>query len=353
MPPRLAFDPMSGRSNRRRFFRELLRESAGLVREVNSALRADPDSAEADIAGTPERGDWSPSGLLPGGPTTVVVRLDDLVELCRDVGLDDRSEDVQRLVRSSVRITRTKRSGDEGGFSRLGGAPHVPSDFIWPTHRGNALAFLAQIDLGDVARLTSAPLPEDGLLSFFFERSVQGSLDALGCHVALFDHPRHELSLAPDQSASFSEYPVELSLELTLPKSWSLPVESLNLNHEELELWDELRTRLARAQGVEPEELTPDWHSVHRLLGYPEELGAEMEIDLELGALGLDATYADVDADDAGLRERAMDWRLLLQVSDDGTIRVSDEPTFERVYFWIRAGDLAALNLGEASALVR
>src|SRR5262245_58266351 len=75
------------------------------------------------------------------------------------------------LVRPGVLALAPDDEGcDDVGVSCLGGAPDAPPGFTWPTHDGGPLAFLAQIDLGEVPDFPGRDLlPAAGRLYFFYE----------------------------------------------------------------------------------------------------------------------------------------------------------------------------------------
>jgi hypothetical protein len=74
-------------------------------------------------------------------------------------------------VRPAVRLQTKATSLDRLalGQSRLGGVPDLPPRFKWPTYRGEPLAFIAEVNLAEVA--ATAPLdglPKEGHLWFFY-----------------------------------------------------------------------------------------------------------------------------------------------------------------------------------------
>ncbi len=61
------------------------------------------------------------------------------------------------------------------GSSRFGGLPDLPIGSKWPTVDGIPLMFVGQFNMKGLARLTAASvLPNDGLLSFFFDATLTG-----------------------------------------------------------------------------------------------------------------------------------------------------------------------------------
>jgi uncharacterized protein YwqG len=261
---------------------------------------------------------------------------------------------VKRLARVSVRLTR----GDPGAASYLGGSPDLPREFDWPARDGRELGFLGQVDLEEVAAIDrSLPLPDEGLLLFFYD--VAGRPSGLvtahrgSCSVVHVDRPRSELERDESHQPVLRELPIAMSRELMLPGAWSFHAEALELTADEIDAWDQLRERLADRQGVELEESSADRFALHRVLGYPDELGRELEFDCELASAGFDAddvtVYYEARADH---EEQAREWRLLFQLSADRTLATPRED-FERLYICIRDDDLLAGNFDAAWAILR
>jgi uncharacterized protein YwqG len=314
------------------------------VREVNEAIRGEPEP-EHEYEDEP----WYTDSPVKARPSVRTVTIDQLLDRCEGVGLAARREEVRELACTSLRLTRAEPRSRASGRSRLGSAPDLPTGFDWPVWRGQELAFLGQLDLAEVAALyPETPLPGRGLLLFFYD--VAGHPSGLepahqgSWRVVHADGDPSHLERAGADRATFADYPLQLSLELMLPRTWTPLAEALALDGEETPAWDELREQLARAQGVELEELAPKWQSLHRLLGYPEELGGGLELDCELASQGINVEsgehYADPRRDE--LEAGALDWRLLLQLSADDDLGASFGEGFGRLSFLIRNQDLAA-----------
>jgi uncharacterized protein YwqG len=342
-------------TDRRSFFGDFVREVVGVVRDVNEAIRLGLEPAPIDDAET-----WPESPPVRAESALRSVSSEALLALCRQVGLENRSGQVLRLLRPSLRLTRTEAAREGAGSSRLGGIPDLPPGFEWPCWQGEELAFLGQVNLGEVAVLCSeGDLPPRGLLLFFYETRTRPSglepADRGSCRVLHANVDAESLRPDPEGRAWFPEYPLELSLELMLPRSWSQQIDPLDLTAAELVAWDELREELARAQGVELEELTPTWQALHRLVGYPEELGSDIELECQLVSSGLNLResegYSDPRRDE--LEAGAEDWRLLLQLSDDPELAASWGEGFSRLYFWIRGRDLRSHAFDGVWAILR
>lgn len=350
---------MAEASDRRRFLLDVLREAAGVVREVNRAIRAELEPELFQAEEWSEEDQWYAQPPVPARPTTRPLGRDELASLCAEVGLAERAQDVRRLARMSIRLTKAE-VGAASIRSRLGGAPDLPPDFTWPDWNGKELAFLGQLDLAEVAALApDLPLPRHGLLAFFYEAVGQPSgLDPShrgSCRVVHVDEEPSRLRPAGADRASFAEYPLQLSLELMLPPSWSSAVDALDLDADERSAWDELREKIAAAQGVELEDLTPRWQSLHRLLGYPEELGSGIELDCQLASAGIavEDAEASLDLRRDELEAGAADWRLLVQLSDDEELGASWGEGFGRVWIMMREEDLQARAFERAWAILR
>ncbi|MGI8422238.1 MAG: YwqG family protein [Gaiellaceae bacterium] len=305
----------------------------------------------------PEPELWSPAAPVPARRATGSVDAAALLALFPDVGLEDRSADVAGNARASVRLTGDARG--EARRSRLGGSPDLPAGFVWPTWDGRELGFLGQVDLGDLAAADpETPFPHEGLLLFFYDlvERPSGLLPAHrgSCRVVLLTGQAAELEADGQHAPALHPLPVEASRELMLPSAWSFNAEPLELSPDEMDAWNDLRERLAEAQGVELEDTSPDQLTLHRLLGYPDETGREVEVSCQLASAGLDAedvgiyygSAADHDAE-------ARTWRLLLQLTLDDSLETRADSGFDRLYVCIREADLRDGRLDTAWAIMR
>ena len=335
-------------ADRRGFFKELLREVAGVAQELNSLVQppAEPE---------PELEPWQPSPPVPARPATPLLDAEaSLLALCQDVGLEHRADDVRRAVRTSIRLTPADPAP---GRSRLGGSPELPPGFEWPSWQGRELGFLAQIELAEVASVAPGlPLPDRGLLLFFYDlETLPSGLaadDGPSCRVVLVDADA-ELAEDDERAPAIHVLPVELSRELMLPSPWSFHAEQLELTAEEMEAWDQLRERLAQAQGVELEESVPDRIALHRLLGYQDEIGREVELDCELAAAGIDADDASAYWESRSEHEdAAREWLLLFQLSGDEELDTPRDE-FERLFICAREADVRVGRFEAARAIRR
>ncbi len=86
------------------------------------------------------------------------------------------ADSIMQDVKPAVGLARTLM--DDGailiGASKLGGAPDLPADVVWPEWDGKPLTFMAQINLTELdLGLFSELLPSTGVLSFFYEATSQ------------------------------------------------------------------------------------------------------------------------------------------------------------------------------------
>jgi hypothetical protein len=333
---------MSGAHDRRSFLRELLRGATRAAGELG-AMR---DAAGSDLQQWESGLDFTPGvepAPLPAAPTTRLASPDDVRALCRELDREAWADQAAALARTSFRLT----PGGGDGASWLGGSPPVPPDFEWPTWDGVELTFLGQVGL---AELPDNPLPRTGALQFFFalDRMPLGlrADEAGACRVV---HVREEHAGRASRVHRLPEARVLISAELTLPDEPA----TFEVDGWALETWNDLRERLADAQGVELEELAPAYHALHRMLGHPDTFAGGMELDAELVSKGVDLDdepYADprIEALSAG----AADWRLLFQLSSDDELGVTFG-SYERLFVWIREDDLRAGRFDEVRAFVR
>jgi uncharacterized protein YwqG len=333
-------------ADRRGFFKELLRGAVDVAQELSSAMQAGSE---------PEP--WRPPPTRPARPAVGCVDVEALHALCAEVGLEHRAADVERMARVSLRLTPRPRAHGELGPSRLGGSPDLPPGFAWPSRDGRPLAFLGQLDLAEVATAAAeTPLPRAGLLLFFYDLADRPSglapAQRGSCRVVLVRETAEPA--ADERQAHLRALPIEVSRELMLPGAWSFHSEELELSSAEMDAWDELNTRLARAQGVEPDETSVDPIALHRLLGYQDEIGREIEVDCQLASAGLDADDAEVyyEARDEHEAE-ARKWRLLLQLSADDALGTPADGSFERLFVCIRERDLQEATFDEVWAILR
>lgn len=235
--------------------------------------------------------------------------------------------------------------------SRLGGHPDLPPAFMWPRLGGDALTFLAQIDLAGLPRLAGPDadlLPDHGVLSLFYNHDG----DAEHGHGAVFWFPDSG-ALAPSRppGARVTVFPLYAltaeACEPTLP-GWEQPHYAL--------LFDSFA-----ATGTYPDSFADEFAPLrnflrfegttwpggqphHQLLGHPDVVQSDClaaAAAAERAELGL----PDPPHLSRAYAEQAAQWRLLLQIDSEHDIALGDSGQIQVV---IREADLRARRFERA-----
>jgi len=268
--------------------------------------------------------------------------VDAIASRLREVGVE-RAEELAKLAAPSIRIDarRCVPSSIPLGASRFGGSPDLPPGFEWPCNGGNALSFIAQIDL---SALQVADLPETGWLFFFYDYALQpwgfDPKDAGGAHVAYWNGPREALSRVAHPTTKdnegFEACSLTFSATTNLPDVWDRLAEDLGASERgHREAYSAVAEALS---GIDEDALD------HHFLGHPQLVQNDMRGECQLVADGIycgDPSGYQSERAKELLRD-VSDWRLLLQVDTD-----EEGPGWMwgdtgRIYFWIRRQDLAA-----------
>lgn len=235
-------------------------------------------------------------------------------------GLGPHAHGLLALARPSVRLVADPRADVPSQASRLGGDPVLPAGAPWPRREGRPLSLIAQVDLGEIHALVPGVLPPDGLLSFFYDAVRQeawGSDPAdRGSSVVLHSPGEGAVTRQPppdlDAVGRFAAIALRPTLELSFAPWESFDLERLGLGAGEL---DGYREAHELADGT-----------VHRLLGHPEPVQGDMQVECQRATGGPDG--------------EAEQWRLLLQVDSEEGIGMAWGDA-GRLYYWIRQSDLA------------
>jgi uncharacterized protein YwqG len=345
---------MSDTHDRRSFFKQLLRGAASTAQEVTQAFQ-EVKGFDEDIAPEPYGLSYGTSfeqRPVPAAPAGRTATEDDLRTLADSNDLGGRYVDLAAHARPSIRMTR----GEFTGRSRLGGAPELPPGFEWPTWRDEELAFVAQIDLAEVALLgVPTGLPPEGLLVLFCALDSRPTglrpEDKGAVKIVVVDG---ELEFAEDR-LTLPEMPLEFTAELSLPSEAAGLPEALALGNLELDAWQRVREGLAELQGVELEDRSIDWHAIHRLGGYPDTMEEAMQVDAQLVFNGIDLNsgeryYVPHVSD---LEKDAHQWQLLLQLSSDDEVGLQLGYPLGRLFVWIREGDLGQERFDDIWGFIR
>lgn len=173
--------------------------------------------------------------------------------------LAERHDEVMSLLKPAL-LLRTRESTDAKipvGDSKVGGQPDLPPEVTWPTDPdGKPLAFLAQLNLAEVARhpISLKGLPASGLLSVFSVRArcgedgdgpdlPSGDWDEQGGWNAILHHKditSLERRAAPDDIRTFAAAAIEMIPISSTPNHRKEPnVAALEWDTDDYDaLWD-------------------------------------------------------------------------------------------------------------------
>lgn len=274
---------------------------------------------------------------------------DMVMDLIEKSGLDRIKSILKTELRLSVRL-RTEPM-DIGhlslGQSRIGGMPDLPLDIDWPINQGTPLAFIAQINLRELMGINGEQaLPDSGYLYFFYDSNEQpwgfDPKDRGAWKVIYVREKQGALVRAsniPKGGTTHKLRGIKFQQEYNLPGWESIVVESMKLDGNEIDLLFDLQDRIANLYGT--------IGLIHRLLGHPDEIQGEMQLECQLASRGIycgDSTGYN-DPRRGELEKGATDWRLLLQIDsdDDADMMWGD---CGRIYFWVEDSKLKQLEFG-------
>jgi uncharacterized protein YwqG len=226
------------------------------------------------------------------------------------------------------------------GASKIGGRPDLPPGTPWPARNEVRLAFLGQINLGELGGFPAARLlPESGLLSFFYHPEQQ----------AWGDLPTDEgswrvLYLEDIKSLVRSELPDDLDSTAVFPTCTCAFHNSLQIPGIPA---DETKSAAAFSEKTWVE--LGEWYSQpreypasgHRILGLPNTIqNDDMEFECQLVTHGIALGSEEVHSPQASaLADGARDWVLLFQLDSDKRAGMMWGDA-GMLYFWIREEDL-------------
>ncbi len=268
---------------------------------------------------------------------------------------------LRSLLRHAIRLHHTETAAEPSiGASKLGGRPHLPKDFTWPTYEGEdfsgetaarPLSFIAQIDLAAASVFDADDLlPKSGYLYFFYDLETQkwgfDPKDAGCARVYYVDLPAADLVVTDLPSDLDDEYRVPLSL-ISFDTMTDLPgyeefcelvdIDSLD---EDVD-WD----AYDEAAGEQIELLDTDPAEVCKLLGYADLIqGSMLDQCARVTAgyyCGSPEAYRQITPlQSAAIAADAKNWILLAQFGTlPGDIMFGDCGC---IYFYIRKEDLSA-----------
>lgn len=267
-----------------------------------------------------------------------------LLKELTDKGYSKQADFLQKVEKNSI-IIKTEKSCEEDfklGESKIGGCPHLPEKFSWSKFHRKPLAFLAQVNLSQIAEYdTENLLPHDGILYFFHEGGEEvwgfAPKDKGGFKVIHYKGSEADLKVTA-LPESLEDYLKFSPCKVTFESKKSYPSDIYSLSGELFE------------DGNIPSDFSDIFYSytenvVNKLLGYPDLIQGDIFLESQLVTNGLycgDASgYNNRKAEK--LKKGVSDWMLLFQIdsNDDADMMWSD---VGRVYFTIKKDDLKKLK---------
>jgi len=273
-----------------------------------------------------------------------------------DFGLSRVAEQLENAAKDSIRLAASEPS--KAAVSRLFGRPNLPAGVDWPTSADGPLAFVAQLDLGNLPKIHGLGLPCSGSLFFFFCGVVphEKSKERERFRVLYFDRPLTEFperNFPKDLPSKLRwkglQYAVART-EISFPWPEDTVVEQLDLNEQEYKDFCRFSGHWIDSPG-EP-------RSLHRIGGYPNYVQHDPKFEAHLRSRDLWAGICDnpdnLSAEEhfresnrrfseikRRLKPEAAAWELLLQVDSEENAGMMWGDT-GRLYFLIRQNDLHA-----------
>jgi uncharacterized protein YwqG len=283
------------------------------------------------------------------GYTVGQMHREELYANLKRFGLERIADKVVSLAQTCVRF-RTVPKDDADipvGSSKLGGCPDIPKRREWPLWHEEALAFLGQIDLAEISGYSCCKaFPSFGRLYFFydveqstwgFDPSDKGSWRVIYSSAPCADLVRRAQPPEIPEHALYRSCVPSFYQTLSIPGYESIFISQLDLTAKELHLYADFLESFSATQAQSD--------SAHQILGFPEEIQGEMQLQCQLVSNGLycgnERGYKTALA--RKLEWGAVFWRLLLQLDSDENVGMM-WGDLGKLYFWILDEDLGNLN---------
>lgn len=266
-------------------------------------------------------------------------------------------EKLESLKKNCIELKIKNEENYKLGATRFGGKPDVPSDFIWPTFKGEdienvvkdrPLTFLAQFNCEEISKYDYEHLlPEHGLLSFFYETDTQcWGFDPQdkGCaRVYWFEDISSlvagEFPMEMEEDFKFPMLKINISAKPSYP-SWGDFSEIFPEEEDNYDTFDKLKDELTK-------ENSDSFEQRSKLLGWPDVIQSSMYKECDLVTqefyLGNSDGWSKIPKDvrkhaEESARDR---WTLLFQLDtvegDDFELMFGD---CGHIYFYIMKEDL-------------
>ena len=261
--------------------------------------------------------------------------------------MEKLSKDIEKLHRNAIicKMKEKKRKSITDGFSKVGGIPTLPKEFVWYRNHENSdrpLVFIAQLDMKEMKAYDKDNLlPEHGYLYFFydFDAEVTGAdaEDASAAKVLFWDGSREDLipfKLPEDYDEEYAipEFRIKCRKKKEYPQRDEYnEIRQTNIDYDEYDdALDELR------YCSEDVDL--------KLLGYA---------DLMQGSM-LSLVEQAVNGPQKNKNDNLADWILLMQLNiietDEFLLEIGD---MGKLYFYIKAEDLKNKNFDNVWAMTQ
>lgn len=255
-----------------------------------------------------------------------------------------RLSELSFLIKDSL-LLRTAPSAENSipaGTSKIGGRPDLPAHIQWPRWEDEPLSFIAQIQLEKLPKAEfSNILPSSGMLYFFYSADQETwgfDPDDKGSWKVIYSksseiHRRAFPEDLPDEGR-YKPCSVKYELSVTIPDIDSSVFDALCLSREKTDRYSEFSEH-----AIELTDLG------HRLLGHPNQVQGDMQLECQLASHGLNcgdgSGYKDPKAQ--SLKAGAKDWELLFQADSDDNAGMMWGDT-GMLYYWIPRHELMHKN---------
>ncbi|MEK3789943.1 YwqG family protein [Paenibacillus sp. FSL K6-1230] len=267
-----------------------------------------------------------------------------VLQLIAESGLDRMGGTLEQTTLLSNRIHVTPSTDDEiaVGNSKIGGNPDLHASVDWPMYDGKPLTFIAQIQLNEVP-WKPEPLPQSGLLSFFYEAVDQpwgfdpeeaGQWKVIYvADMAGLERKAKPAELVNRDEAEAEALAVNFSVQTTLLPPRTLEMKRLGPNADEMDKYMDLRESVVEHNGANT--------VIHRFLGHPDPIQGDMQLQTQLVSNGINCgdAFGYRDPRREELEPGAEGWKLLLQIDSVEELGLI-WGDFGMIYFWIHEDDL-------------
>jgi uncharacterized protein YwqG len=250
------------------------------------------------------------------------------------------NEKILELGKKGLRLIAYERES----ASFLGGKPLVGSAFDWPRKNKKPLAFIAQLDLGEINNDQVINwLPQNGRLLFFYDlEEWPWGFDPndKGGWAVIYDRSAGDLRFQESPSDQIMEHPASKVKYISSEQFVSYP-DAQRINYAEVGLSekddDDYYEFIEGVYGESPR---------HQVGGFPSPVqNDEMEDECQMVSGGVNCGGPDgYKSEEAKqLRTQNNDWRLLLQFDSDDDVDAM-WGDLGMLYFWVRESDAKNLD---------